>query len=223
MRMLTVGGLLVLAATAFPDEVDLRATPAGRVSLKVGAAPLSVVLDRLARQTGMKVIYEGAPPRTVVRGRQIEDVTPAEAVADVLEGLGVSYALRLDATGAKVDTLLVLSATKSGGGPSPRPAAPPVRLPGLANLPVPVDEDSDDDVPSEQPEDTAAEGRRRGEDRPDITRPMGLPGQMGIPGQMPGPMGMPGVTMPSLPTSPIINPLMLPTPGPVPSPTPPPQ
>jgi len=221
MRILTVGGLLVLAATAFPDEIDLRATQAGRVSLKVGAAPLSEVLDRLARQTGMKVVYEGAPPRTVVRGRQIENVTPAEAVADVLEGLGVSYALRLDATGAKVDTLLVLSATKSGAGASPRPAVPPVRLPGLANLPVPIEEDSDEDVPSE---DTAAEGRpQRGEDRPDITRPMGLPGQMGIPGQMPGPMGMPGVTMPSLPTSPIINPLTLPTPAPVPSPTPPPQ
>jgi hypothetical protein len=223
MRILTVGGLLVLAVTAFPDEVDLRATPAGRVSLKVGSAPLSVVLDRLARQTGMKVIYDGAPPRTVVRGRQIEDVTPAEAVADVLEGLGVSYALRLDATGAKVDTLLVLSlsATKSGAGPTPRPAVPPVRLPGLANLPVPQDEDSDDDVPSERPEEIPAEGRpQRGEEKPDITRPMGMPGPMGgIPGQM----GIPGVTVPTLPVSPIINPLTLPTPGPVPSPTPPPQ
>jgi len=222
MRMLTVGGLLVLAATAFPDQVDLRATQAGRVSLKVGAAPLSEVLDRLARQTGMKVIYDGAPPRTVVRSRQVEDVTPAEAVADVLEGLGVSYALRLDATGAKVDTLLVLSATKSGAKPSPRPAVPPVRLPGLANLPVPPEEDPDEDVPSEPPEEAPAEARPP-QDRPDITRPMGLPGQMGIPGQMPGPMGIPGVTVPSLPTSPIIGPLTLPTPGPVPSPTPPPQ
>jgi hypothetical protein len=221
MRILTVAGLLVLAATAFPDEVDLRATQAGRVSLKVGAAPLSEVLDRLARQTGMKVIYDGAPPRTLVRGRQIEDVTPAEALADVLEGLGVSYALRLDATGAKVDTLLVLSATKSAAGPSARPAVPPVRLPGLANLPVPPEEDSDDDVPSERSEEIPAEGRpQRGEDRPDITRPMGIPGPMGgIPGQM----GIPGVTVPALPVSPIISPLTLPTPGPVPSPTPPPQ
>jgi hypothetical protein len=218
MRILTVGGLLVLAATAFPDEVDLRATQAGRVSLKVGAAPLSEVLDRLARQTGMKVIYDGAPPRTVVRGRQIENVTPAEALADVLEGLGVSYALRLDATGAKVDTLLVLSATKSAAGPSPRPVVPPVRLPGLANVPVPQEEDSDDDVPSERAEEMPAEGRpqRGGEDRPELTRPMGIPGPMG---GSPGPMGFPGVTVPALP----IGPLTLPTPGPVPSPTPPPQ
>jgi hypothetical protein len=221
MRILIVGGLLVLAATAFPDEVDLRATPAGRVSLRVGAAPLSEVLDRLARQTGMKVIYDGAPPRTVVRGRQIEDVTPAEALADVLEGLGVGYALRLDATGAKVDTLLVLSATKSAAGPSPRPAVPPVRLPGLANLPVPLEQDTDDDVPSERPEEMPAEGRpQRGEDRPDITRPMGIPGAMG---GSAGQMGIPGVTVPALPVSPIIGPLTLPTPGPVPSPTPPPQ
>jgi hypothetical protein len=220
MRILTVGGLLVLAAHAFPDQVELRTTQPGRVSLKVTAAPLSEVLDRLARQTGMKVVYDGAPPRTVVRSRQVEDVTPAEAVADVLEGLGVSYALRLDATGAKVDTLLVLAATKSGPAASPRPAVPPVRLPGVANVPVPLEEDSDEEVPSERPEEAPAEAKpSRGEDRPDITRPMGLPGQTGVP----GPMGIPGVTVPTLPGSPIIAPLTLPTPGPVPSPTPQPQ
>ena len=84
MRYLAACGLL-LAASAFAGEVDVRGTAAGRVSVRVTAAPLSDVLDRLARQTGMKVVYDGVPPRALVRGRQVEDVTVADAVADVLE------------------------------------------------------------------------------------------------------------------------------------------
>lgn len=223
MRMLALGGLLVLATAAFAQEVDLKATPAGRVSLKVTASPLSEVLDRLARQTGMKVIYDGAPPRTVVRYRQVEDVTPAEAVANVLEGLGVSYALRLDATGAKVDTLLVIAATKASGAASSRPSAPSARLPGLANVPMPIEEDADDDVPSERSEEAMEPGRpmRDGAERPDIVRPPtgALPG---MPVPAPGQMGIPGITAPVTPSGPIA-PLTLAPPNTSPSPSPPPQ
>lgn len=222
MRTLAVGGLLVLAASASPEQVDLKANPSGRVSLKVTASPLSEVLDRLARQTGMKVVYDGAPPRTVVRYRQVDDVTPAEAVSNVLEGLGVSYALRLDATGTKVDTLLVLSATKSGAAPSLRPTPPAARLPGLANVPVPLDEDVEEDVPSERNDEMQGEGRpARGEDKPDITRPVpAIPGMGGMP--VPGAMGIPGINAPALPTG-AVGPLALPTPGALPTPSPPPQ
>jgi hypothetical protein len=207
MRYLAACGLL-LAVSAHGAEIDVHATAGGRVSLKVSAAPLSDVLDRLARQTGMKVVYDGAPPRALVRGRQVENVTPAEAVADVLEGLGVSYALRLDATGAKVDTLLVLGATRSATAPPPRPAVPPVRIPGMGGVPITVPDDADEDAPSEQAEDPGADQRtRRGEDR-EMRRPA-------PPATLP--------TSPTFPTGPI-GPLTLPTPAPAsPTPTPPPQ
>ncbi len=208
MRYLAACGLL-LAVSAQGAEIDVRATAGGRVSLKVNAAPLSEVLDRLARQTGMKVVYDGVPPRALVRGRQVENATPAEAVADVLEGLGVSYALRLDATGAKVDTLLILGATRSAAAPSPRPATvPQVRIPGMGAVPLAPPDDADEDTPSEQAEEPAADQRSgRGEDR-ELRRP-------GPPGTLP--------TSPMIPTGPI-GPLMLPTPGPAtPAPTPPPQ
>jgi len=210
MRRLAACGLLLAVASAHAGEVDVRTTAAGRVSLRVTSAPLSEVLDRLARQTGMKVVYDGAPPRALVRGRQVEDATPADAVADVLEGLGVSYALRLDATGSRVDTLLVLGAGKGATSPAPRPSVPsvpPVRLPGLANIPVTPPDDADDDVPSERAEDAPADQRPgRGEDR-----------EMRRPG--------PPVTMPTVPTFPVgpIGPLTIPTPAPTPQPTPPPQ
>src|SRR5262249_24771277 len=79
-------------------------------------------------------------PRTVVRGRQVEDATPADALANILEGLGVSYALRLDATGAKVETLLILGAAGGAVGTSSvgttASTAMPVTPPGLPPTPV---------------------------------------------------------------------------------------
>lgn len=217
MRYLAACALL-LAASAPAAEIDVRATAGGRVSLKVNAAPLSEVLDRLARQTGMKVVYDGAPPRALVRGRQVDDATPAEAVADVLEGLGVSYALRLDATGAKVDTLLVLGATRSATAPAstaPRPAVPAVRIPGMGPIPPP---DDSDDEPSEAEDIVTDHPTGRGEDR-ELRRP-GLPGLPGPPGTMPN--SPPLQTIPTIPTG-MIAPLTLPTPAASPAPTPPPQ
>ena len=210
MRHWAAAGTLLLAvASAHAGEVDVRSTAPGRVSLRVTSAPLVEVLSRLAQQTGMKVVYDGAPPRAIVRGRQVEDATPADAVADVLEGLGVSYALRLDATGARVETLLVLGAVRSAAAPAPRPSVPPpVRVPGLPNVPVAPPE-ADDDEPMERVEDPAVDqrpGMGRGEDRE--------PRRPGPPTTMP--------TIPMFPVGPI-GPLTIPTPAPSPPPTPPPQ
>ena len=219
MRYLAAGGVL-LAVSAFAGEVDVRPTQAGRVSLSITSAPLSEVLDRLARQTGMRVVYDGPPPRALVRGRQVEDATVADAVANVLEGLGVSYALRLDATGAKVDTLLVLGAVRGASSSSPssppaRPSVPPVRLPGMpgfANVPAPMPDEDADEAPSERAEDPSVDQRSgRGEDRE--RRP-------GPPTTMPAMPGMP--TIPAFPLGPIA-PLTIPTPAPSPQPPPPPQ
>lgn len=201
MRLLAAGFGLLLATSAFANDVDVRTTTAGRVSLTVTSAPLSDVLDRIARQTGMKVVYDGAPPRALVRARQVEDATPADAVADVLEGLGVSYALRLDATGANVDTLLVLGAAKGPSTPRP-PVPPPVRMPGVANVPPPQPDEVDDEAPTERTEDpTVDQHAGRGEDRE----------------RRPGPGGMSPV--PRIPTGPI-GPLTMPTPAPAPQPPP---
>ena len=191
----------LLAATVFAGEVDVRSTAAGRISLRVSSAPLSDVLDRIARQTGMKVIYDGPPPRALVRERQFDDATPADAVTNVLEGLGVSYALRLDATGSRVDTLLVLGAP---GAPAPPavPAAPRAlvpRLPGMRN-PPPADDGDDEASPERLPEE-----QRPRENKEEPARP--------------APLGMPAFPPPVGP----INPLTMPTPVPAPSPTPPPQ
>jgi hypothetical protein len=221
MRALAACGLL-LAATAFASDVDVRGTAGGRVSLRVGSAPLSEVLDRLARQTGMKVIYDGAPPRALVRGRHVEDVTPAEALLDVLEGLGIGYALRFDPTGVKVDTLLVLgTAAGTPGGSVPRPvAAPPALRPPVGPPPPPLlmeepDEDSSGQSPNLEELFSGKSGRDEKEEAPQIGPPTGPPSPFpGFPNILPAPQA------PATPAPTTIGPLFL---TPTPAPSPPPQ
>jgi hypothetical protein len=115
---------VAVAVLAAPAPAEVRVQVAGSsVDVAATAAPLAEVLDRLSRQTGMKVVYEGAAPRQLVtvtvRGR-----TPAQAVLAVLEGQGVNYALVTDPTGSSVRTLLVTGAASSSGGSAPARAVP---------------------------------------------------------------------------------------------------
>jgi hypothetical protein len=113
---------LVTAASAAADST-VTVLPTG-VTVVATATPVSELLDGLARQTGMKVQYEGAVPRTLVTTR-IERATPAEAVLAVLEGLGLGYALRLDPTGRRVESLLMMGSSSSSGPVASRQSAPP--------------------------------------------------------------------------------------------------
>jgi hypothetical protein len=124
--------VLSLVATVASAEVAVRVS-AGRVDLTATAAPVADVLDRLARQTGMKVVYEGPAPRQLVTV-SLHGRTPAETILAVFEGLGLNYAMVGDSTGAAVQTLMVAggaSATAaSGTAPVPaRPTVPGARRP----------------------------------------------------------------------------------------------
>jgi hypothetical protein len=148
--------LCCLLASPVAAEVSVRFS-AGQVDLAATAAPLSEVLDRLGRQTGMKVLYEGAAPRTPVT-ITLHGRTPTETVLAVLEGLGVNYALIGDQTGAGVQTLVIAgSSTAASSGPSRSPERTPPgngpRLPfrpPLGASPEPADAADDEaDVPDE--------------------------------------------------------------------------
>jgi hypothetical protein len=123
-------------------EVTVRVS-GGRVDLTATAAPLGEVLDRLARQTGMKVVYEGPAPRHPVT-LSIQGRTPAEAVLSVLEGSGVNFALVGDATGAGVQSLFVTGAAPASA-PSAAPASRPSPGPRRAfGIPPASSPDTDD-------------------------------------------------------------------------------
>ncbi len=189
------------------------------VDLDATAAPLPEILDRLARPTGMKVVFDGATPRPLVtisiRGR-----SPAQTVLAVLEGLGINYALLADDSGLRVQTLLL------SGTAAPSSAKSPAFTPRAnRNMPVPAapgDASPDDEV---APID---EGPPPGSE-PDMVSPappnppdMSLEGGAPPPNPVPTPQPTPPPYTPSpfLPTAPgAVQPLQ---PFPAPTPTAPP-
>jgi hypothetical protein len=114
------------AGAACRPGVTLEARADGRIDLVADAAPLADVLACLAETLGLRLEYQGRPPRQSVSA-SLRDQTPAVAVASLLEGLGVDYLLGLDPSRAKVDHLIVLDS--SGGAVSSPGAAPPPGAP----------------------------------------------------------------------------------------------
>jgi hypothetical protein len=77
-----------------------------RVQIRARSEPLAEVLSRFAEATGAEVVYEAARPRQLV-SVGIEADSAAEALAQLLEGQGLNYALRLDASGRRVELLVI--------------------------------------------------------------------------------------------------------------------
>lgn len=97
----TLAATLVAAAARLDVKVDGTS-----VRIVADAARLADVLDRLSEATGMEVIYESTPPGALVTA-ELEASTHAEAVVRLFDGLAVSYALQLDASGERVTALWV--------------------------------------------------------------------------------------------------------------------
>jgi hypothetical protein len=134
------------------DTLDVRAT----------AAPVSEVLDRIARETGMKVTYDGSPPRARV-SVTLSGVTPAQAVLRVLEGQGLNYALRMDARAVRVEALLMVAGSGAGTvgtvAPVPMPNRP---IPGTRQIDREPDvAEPDDETPAETPGPSPEEQQRK--------------------------------------------------------------
>ena len=117
----------------------------GRVHIQATAAPVSEILDRLARTTGMKVVYDGAPPSDRLTAA-IDAGSETEALSRLLEGLGLTYAFKLDATGRHVETLFVTSASTRRASTATTSSAPrPIQFQPTAddyepeNAPEPAD------------------------------------------------------------------------------------
>ena len=134
-----------LAAPAAAEDVAIRLRDDGRVDVRAKGAPLVSVLDRLANQTGMTVTYQGPPPRRTV-SLEVYGANHFQAVMEVLDGLGVDYAVTTDAAGTRVLSLVVAGPTRSADAhqdpvdPSPLPAdSTEPDPPALPTLPAPTD------------------------------------------------------------------------------------
>ena len=153
MGRLTIAVALVLGSVA-PLHAGVEITGSGgRLDVIAAQAPISEVLDGLARKTRMKVVYEGGAPRTPVTV-ELKDRTPAEAVLGVLEGLGLNYALVLDVSGTEVETLIVGSGALSGASDGPGASGGVFRAPRASRREAPR---ATPDEPEDQSEDAVVE------------------------------------------------------------------
>ena len=107
---LLASSLLLQVAPANAAEV---LADGGKVTVRAERLPLTQLLDRMSRKTGMKVTYEGPRPSMIV-SLDVDGMTEVAAVLKLMEGLGISYVLQTDATGERVD-LLILSTTAGPG------------------------------------------------------------------------------------------------------------
>lgn len=106
VRSILLAACLGVLASPLAGEVEIRQS-GDRVSLLAVSAPAAEILERLARQTGMRIVYDAQPPRQLITTR-LEQRTTAEAVLGIMEGLGLNYALVMDSAGTQVDQLLIL-------------------------------------------------------------------------------------------------------------------
>jgi len=160
-----VASALVLAGDARPAETEIRAA-GGAVTIHAWNLPLSQILDRLSSATGMDLTYEGARPTTPVTV-SVDGISEAEAILKLMEGVGVSYVFRTDATGQRVDRLIV-----SGAGAGTLVAASQASGSTEVQYEEPVADYG------HIPLDPAALEAAGGQTRPDLNNPyMGLPAQ----------------------------------------------
>jgi hypothetical protein len=118
MRLLLLLSAAVFLLSAAVPRVEVSAAQ-GRLTIRAEGVPLSDVLDELSRKAGVEVVYEGPRPRHPVTAR-ITGLPEEEAIATLLGGVPVSWALRRSPNG-RVATLVI------AGDPSRRPTAPPPR------------------------------------------------------------------------------------------------
>lgn len=220
-RAMTMAPVLLFCASLVSAGVEVRLT-GERVDVKA-AAPLAEVLDALAAPLRMKVVYEGPRPRLTV-GVSLQGRTPVEAVMGILEGLGINYALTLDASGSRVTTLLIQDAASEKAGEaagsvsdSRSPAALSRRFRDRAGL----QDDAEDSVvgPVESDEPPADVTSPEAEGNPEAPPPDSFAGATAA---APPAISAPSPTAPAAPLvpAPIVFPLPTPTPGPPPSPKP---
>ena len=160
------------AASQSAPPASLPASSPARIEVRATGKPLAEVLDQIARQTGMKVTYEGGTPRGRVT-TNLPSVTPAQAVVSVMEGLDLNYLMGLDATSTRVETLLVVSHSSSS-----RPVA--ARSPGATSSRMPQPSGEEMPEEAEAPEDDPMTGAITEAMPADANDPMG-PAEMVAP------------------------------------------
>ncbi len=136
----TACGLLLCGAAATGERrAGQVAIEHGRgwLTIRAQGAPLEAVLARLASALGAKVVYGGAPPRRTV-SVELRREPAVDAVVALLSAQGLDFALQLDASASRIETLFV-----AGERDAPVAGRPPVE-PGASAETAPAEEETDE-------------------------------------------------------------------------------
>jgi hypothetical protein len=95
------------AQQAAPEAIEVRLEREA-LAVHTNGAPLASVLERIKQATGIELVFEGAPPRQLIRA-QLRRPTIAAAIVDLMQGQSLSYAMQLDETGKKPLKLIVFT------------------------------------------------------------------------------------------------------------------
>ena len=134
MRLALALTLVPAGRVRRPGGVEVRVN-GDRVDILAINAPLGRRPGRpVPPDQGQARLRRPAPPRQLL-SVDIKDRTPAEALLALLEGQGLAYAVALDPTGTRVQTLLLSAASTAPAGPG----APRV-VPSPPERPIPVRE-----------------------------------------------------------------------------------
>lgn len=109
LRLVTLLFLSALQTASADMDVEAKG---GLLTVRARAVPLAELLDRLSGATGMKLTYDGRRPSQLMT-LNIEHLSEAEAVGRIFEGLGINYALQTDASGRRVERLIISDAVGS--------------------------------------------------------------------------------------------------------------
>jgi hypothetical protein len=88
-----------------PIQIQIRGE---RIDIQADNTPLVQILNGVAWEAKMKIIYDAPPPLDPVTVN-IKDATLSQAITDLLHGHGLIYVAKMDAAGTRVETLVLTS------------------------------------------------------------------------------------------------------------------
>jgi hypothetical protein len=111
--------LVLMAQTArtAPISIEIHGE---RVNIRAEKVPLVQILNGVAWESKMKIVYDTAPPQVLV-SVDIKGATLSDAITELLQGHGLLYMAKMDPSGTRVETLLLTN----GGAGTVRLDAPP--------------------------------------------------------------------------------------------------
>jgi hypothetical protein len=134
-------GLVARVGGSSPIQIEIRGE---RVSIRAEKVPLVQVLNGVAWESKMKIVYDTEPPQNVV-SVDLKNMLLREAITELLRGHGLVYIARMDPTGTRVDTLVLTN----GAAGNVRITDQPVEQPPQDYVPQEVPFEMPPEIPPE--------------------------------------------------------------------------